>query len=208
MKSLLCNLVRRQALRRGWWPALYRRICRPGGLEYAEFLKRHGGLHAMGAGCSILTTTNITDPAYLRLGNNVHFSNCTLIGHDGSVAMLEQAFAVKLESVGKIDIRDNVFIGYQAIIMPNVTIGPNAIVAAGAVVTKDVAPGDIVAGVPARPIGSVQHFVEKLERQTEKLPWANLIRTRTPSSSAALDPELVRQRAAFFYQSADPERLP
>ena len=42
---------------------------------------------------------------------------------------------VKLDAVGKIDIRDNVFVGYGAIILRGVTIGPNAIVAAGAVVT-------------------------------------------------------------------------
>lgn len=45
------------------------------------------------------------------------------------------------------------FIGVNAVVMPGVTIGGDAVVGAGAVVTKDVAPGDIVAGVPARVIG-------------------------------------------------------
>lgn len=44
------------------------------------------------------------------------------------------------------------FVGGRAIVLPGVRIGPNAIVAAGAVVTRDVAPNTIVAGNPARVI--------------------------------------------------------
>lgn len=47
-------------------------------------------------------------------------------------------------------IGDNVWIGTNATIMPNITIAENSIVAAGAVVTKDVPPNTIVAGVPAK----------------------------------------------------------
>lgn len=52
-----------------------------------------------------------------------------------------------------VTIDDYVFIGPRAIILPGVSIGKGAIVAAGAVVTKDVAPGAIVGGVPAKVIG-------------------------------------------------------
>lgn len=51
-----------------------------------------------------------------------------------------------------VEIGDYVFIGPRAIIMPGVKIGRGAIVAAGAIVTKDVLPGKIVAGVPAKEI--------------------------------------------------------
>jgi acetyltransferase-like isoleucine patch superfamily enzyme len=50
-------------------------------------------------------------------------------------------------------IEDDVWIGCRAIIMAGARIGRGAIVAAGAVVTKDVAPYTIVGGVPARRIG-------------------------------------------------------
>lgn len=53
-----------------------------------------------------------------------------------------------------VQIDDYVFIGTGAIVLPGVTIGRGAAVAAGAVVTKDVEPFTIVGGIPARPIGS------------------------------------------------------
>lgn len=49
-----------------------------------------------------------------------------------------------------VTIDDNVWIGYRAIILPGVRVGRNAIIAAGAVVTRDVPPYAIVGGVPAR----------------------------------------------------------
>jgi acetyltransferase-like isoleucine patch superfamily enzyme len=199
IKSLLRYLVRTVALQTGRLRPLYVRLCRPAGDEYAEFVRRHGGLHSVGERCSILPSTRFADPALVRIGSNVHFSTCTLLGHDGCVAMLNHAYGVKLESVGKIDIRDNVFIGYGAIVMPNVTIGPNAIVAAGAVVTRDVAEGDVVGGVPARPIGRVADLVQKLQQETRTLPWAELIERRIGAFDPALEPALVRMRIAHYW---------
>ena len=49
-------------------------------------------------------------------------------------------------------IQDFAWIGAHAIVLPGITIGEHAIIAAGAVVTKNVSPRTIVAGVPARPI--------------------------------------------------------
>jgi acetyltransferase-like isoleucine patch superfamily enzyme len=198
-------MIRTMALRYGKFPGLYRRVCQPMGDEYADYLRRHGKFYAIGEHCSILPTTVFTDPAYVRIGNNVHFSSCTLIGHDGVVAMLNRAYDMKLDSVGKIDIGDNVFIGFNAIVLPNVTIGSNAIVAAGAVVTKNVEPGDIVAGIPAKPIGRVDDLVKKLQSQTQTLPWADLINRREGGFDPDMEPKLVQLRVAHFYGNASLE---
>ena len=88
----------------------------------------------------------------MHIGNNIALSGCNLIGHDGVVGMLNIAYGMKLDSVGKIMTKDNVFIGHGAIVLPNVTIWHNAIAAAGSVVIKDVALGDVVGGT-AKPIG-------------------------------------------------------
>lgn len=58
-----------------------------------------------------------------------------------------------LEFGRPVSIGKNVWIGAAALILPGVTVGDNAIIAAGAVVARDVAPGETVAGVPARPTG-------------------------------------------------------
>ena len=51
-----------------------------------------------------------------------------------------------------VDVDDDVWLGAHAVILPGVHIGSGAVVGAGAVVTRDVAPSTIVAGVPARVI--------------------------------------------------------
>ena len=54
-----------------------------------------------------------------------------------------------------VHIGDRVFLGANAVVMMGVTIGDEAVVAAGAVVTKNVPARTVVAGVPAKPIGTV-----------------------------------------------------
>ena len=191
--------IKRMAFKTGRFKKLYIKICKPSGYEYAAFEKKWGMFYSIGTDCAFWPYTNITDPEYTRLGNNVMLTACTLLGHDGSIAVLNKAYNKKLDRVGKIDIRDNVFIGHGAIVLPGIIVGPNAIVAAGSVVSKNVQEGTIVAGVPAKEIGEVADLVEKLERQTEKLPWASLIMEREGSYDRELEPILKMMRVKEFY---------
>lgn len=196
--GVLRGLLTRFVLATGRLTGLYRRLCAPDGEAWARVLRRHGGLFAMGEHCSVQTNVLITDPPHVRLGNNVRLSGCTLFGHDGSVNMLKRLSGKTLDRVGKIDIRDNVFIGHQAIVLPGVTIGPNVVVAAGAVVTKDVAPDTVVAGNPARPIGTVSALIERLERRTRALRWYGHPQLAADHFGPA-SPELVALRNADFF---------
>ena len=78
----------------------------------------------------------------------------------------------KNEAVSKGDIilDDDVWIGYRAIILSGVHIGQGAIIAAGAVVTKDVPPYAIVAGVPARIVK--YRFSEDIIKDLEKIDFS------------------------------------
>src|SRR5947209_9454458 len=85
----------------------------------------------------------------LRIGSDVSISPEVAIlttQHD----IGDRRFSLQGKSVV---IDDHVWIGMRAIVLPGVHIGRGAVVAAGAVVTQDVDPLDIVAGVPARRIG-------------------------------------------------------
>ena len=196
------------AMRYGKAAGLWKRFCSPQGTDYADYLRRHGGLHHVGERVDINFGITITDPSYVSIGNNVILGTCRLVGHDASVTMLNRAYGTKLDAVGKIDIRDNVFIGEGAIVLPGVTIGPDAIVAAGAVVSRDVPPGSIVGGVPAKVIGSVADRVERLKVSTAELPWREIIEARGTDVDADSEARLLDARVRHFYgEPSESQRL-
>lgn len=107
------------------------------------------------------------EPFLVKIG-----SHCTIVAdvafvtHDGGTWIFRDEIP-DLNIFGKIEIKDNCFIGGRSIILPNVTIGPNSVVGAGSIVSKDVPPGMVVAGVPAKVISSIEEYKKKcIERWT------------------------------------------
>jgi len=187
------------AIRTGKLSKLFLRFGKPSADEYTEWFRRHGGLYSMGEGCRINRATHITDPAYTRIGNNVVLGPCTLIGHNGGHSVLQVKHGVLLDDVGKIDIKDNSFVGWGALILPGVTIGPDSIVAAGSIVNRDVPPGMLVAGTPAKPIMTTEAYFLKLKEKTESRPWYPTLSKRVDYKDRSLEAELDRQRIAHFF---------
>lgn len=104
-----------------------------------------------------------SEPYLIHIGNNCLIANgVTFITHDGAIRIINNKEEYKYinNKYGKIDIKDNVYIGENSIIMPNVTIGPNACVLPGSVVYKDISPDSVAGGNPARVKNTVENFEE------------------------------------------------
>ena len=125
-----------------------------------------------------LPPLSLFPPFYTDCGKNLHWgeggfinSGChfqdqggiwigdgSLIGHNAVLATLNHAPEPEKRGdliPAPIRIGKNVWLGADVTVLPGVSIGDGAIIAAGAVVTKDVAPGTVVGGVPA-------HFLKNL----------------------------------------------
>lgn len=151
----------------------------PSPRKRTQWLKKHEVFFNMGENCYYHTRDIPAEPYLLSIHNNVRIAaNVRFITHDMISLVIDNIPEYYNEHgrmkyyIGNIEIFDNVMIGANATIMYDVKIGPNAIIAAGSVVTKDVPEGTIVGGNPARVIGSFEDFVnkryKKIENRVEK----------------------------------------
>lgn len=136
--------------------------------------------------------TKLRIGSYCSIAPNVQF----LLGGEHQINSIstypfkvyEFGYSREAGSKGDIVVKDDVWIGTNAIICSGVTIGQGAIVAAGAVVTKDVEPYAIVGGNPAKVIKyrfekdlrnrlcniSIVDFFDKLKKNQEELIYSKL----------------------------------
>ncbi len=129
--------------------------------------------------CEIDESVSVFTPLYINYGKNTKIGknvfinfDCTFLDLGGitiednvmlapKVCLLSEVHPISAKDrqtlrTGKIHIKKNAWIGANATIMQGVTIGENSVVAAGAVVSKDVPDNTIVGGIPAKIIKKIE----------------------------------------------------
>ena len=105
-----------------------------------------------------------SEPWLIEVGSRVSIaSGVVFVTHDGASRVFRERLpgsSVFGNRFGPIRVRDNCVVGLRAILLPGVSIGPDSIVGAGSVVTRDVPPGTVAAGVPARVLCPLDEYVE------------------------------------------------
>ncbi|MBQ7473713.1 MAG: acyltransferase [Oscillospiraceae bacterium] len=171
-----------------------------GSAARTEYIRKKKVYGAIGDNCSIEKRKVPLYANLIRLGNNVHIaSNVSFLTHDITCTVLNAVPSVKerggvQERIGCIEIGDNVFVGSGTHILYDTKIGSNVIIGTCSVVTHDIPDNSVVAGVPARVIGSFDDFAEKMLSQ-EKYPEELKPRKQTVS------PELAK----FMWEKFDRE---
>lgn len=134
----------------------------------------------VGSNTRILTSISNfgSEPYLIEIGDNCTItSGVKFITHDASIGIALKYINIerivnnkKYELMARIKVNNNCMIGVNSIILPGVTIGPNSIVGAGSVVTKDVPPGVVVAGNPAKVICTLDEYTNKIYSQKILIP--------------------------------------
>lgn len=124
----------------------------------AIFAREKGreGVFTLGNGSNISDNTIIDVCDDVSIGKNVAIGNgCTIFTHNHIYNDKEKPAWKGGIITGPVKIEDGCWIGANVTIMPGVTIGKHSVIAAGAVVTKDVAEGVVMGGVPAKIIKTI-----------------------------------------------------
>lgn len=155
-------MINAKKMRRLLLKIRYRLVCVTG-RNHSKWLRKHKLFDMLGESVLYQTHNLPNDPNLIRIHNNVRIAaNVVFYEHDVINMVFSKLSKTKMNTnKNPIEIFDNVFIGGSAIVVGPCRIGPNAIVAAGSVVVKDVAPGTIVGGNPAKVIGNFEDLMKK-----------------------------------------------
>lgn len=119
------------------------------GSTYLNALGPHGRI-SIGDGTTIDRNCVLYGQGGLTIGSRCAIAAGVLIYSQSNQCADGAAVLAQPVRYAPVDIQDDVWIGAGAVVLPGVSIGRHAVVAAGAVVREDVAAGTIVAGVPAK----------------------------------------------------------
>lgn len=160
----------------GIFTLLYKNLFVRGSAKKIKWLKLCG--MKIGDGTYLNCNLNaFPEPYMVELHKNIYIAgNVQFLTHDGSLSWITRKMGLtdkRTEKIGKIVVKDNCFIGARAMITHDVVIGKNVIVAAGAIVTKDVPDNCVVGGCPAKVICSIDEYLERnKERQDYTCGWS------------------------------------
>ena len=133
---------------------------------HAAKLRRLGVV--VGEGCRIYTNSFSTEPWLVRIGNRVGIAGgVKFLTHDGSACLIRDS-RPRAQSLGAIEVGDDVFIGENAIILQGAVIGSRSIIGPGAVVRGVIPENSLVIGNPGEIVGRASLHLErmKLHRNT------------------------------------------
>lgn len=135
-----------------------------------KYLEKRGAIIGVGTRLNCSTDSFGTEPYLIKCGKDCLFGNGVhFYTHDGGIKVLNSLNMFdgkRMEKFGTITIGDNVYIGSETLIMPGITIGSNCIIAAGAVVTKNIPSNTVWGGVPAKQIKTLKEYYQStLEKQ-------------------------------------------
>ena len=104
---------------------------------------------------------------YIKIGSNCCVTQgCQILCHDYSWSVLRRSHDAILPDPGKeVVIGDNVFLGWNTIVLGGVHVGSNVIIGANSVVTHDIPSNMVYAGNPARPVCTLQEYYLKLKEK-------------------------------------------
>ena len=128
----------------------------------------------MGRNCRLINVNFGSDAYLITLGDHVSATNTTFVTHDGGVWVFRDRDP-DIDVVAPINVGNNVFLGTGVIVLPGVAIGDNVVVAAGAVVSKDIPSDCVVAGVPAKVIRSLEEYWNSSKQKSipvKKMTWS------------------------------------
>lgn len=137
-----------------------------------KYLIKHNIFESVGNNFFFQPRLIPADPKLIKFHNNVVVTSGVLfITHDVTNNMLN---GMKTDHFykyysGCIEVMNNVFIGSNSIILPNIRIGSNVVIGAGSVVTKDIPDNSVVAGNPARVISSFDEYINKRRNKDDDI---------------------------------------
>lgn len=150
---------------------------------YAPFYCEYGVNIHVGKGCFVNYNCTFLDVAPITLGDGVWLGANVTLATPNHPFLAEERLPANypdgfhdLEYSAPITIKDGCWICSSATICGGVTIGENSIVAAGAVVTRDVPPNSIVVGVPAK-------VIRKIDESDRMNVWETYVRNDIPVSA-------------------------